>query len=128
MVETNIQYRCFYVEEEVSSLPCHTPEECSKKPVKRKNVESNSTTTASKKPNSRNEKETVSTISAISVYCVLPRIIKSGTGATMSTENLENILRKAIKEEGISDQPLYVDKEEKVIKRQWCGEQFKGSV
>ena len=46
----------------------------------------------------------------------------------MSTENLENVLRKAIKEEGISDQPLYVDKEEKVIKRQWCGDQFKGSV
>ena len=46
----------------------------------------------------------------------------------MSMENLEKLLEKATKEEGISDQPLYIDELEKVIKYQWCGDQFKGSV
>ena len=71
MVETNVQYRCLYVEEEVSSLPRNTPEESSKKSVKRKNAESTTSTTASKKLNSRIEKEMVSTISIV-FYCVLP--------------------------------------------------------
>ena len=46
----------------------------------------------------------------------------------MSMENLEKLLEKATKEEGISDQPLYIDELEKVIKCQWCGNQFKGCV
>ena len=46
----------------------------------------------------------------------------------MDMEKLEKILEKATKEEGVSEQPLYIDEVDKVVKCQWCGDEFKGSV
>ena len=96
MVETNVQYRCLYVEEEVSSLPRNT-EESTKKSVKRKSVESTTSTTASKKLNSGIEKEMVSMISIV-FYCVLPLMHDySGTDATYEHGKLGKASRKSHK-------------------------------
>lgn len=49
---------------------------------------------------------------------------------TMDMKNLKKLLEKATKEEGISatEQPLYIDEDDEVIKCHWCGDQFKGSM
>ena len=96
MVETNVQLRCLYVEE-VSSLPQNTPEESSKKSVKRKNVESTTSTTASKKLNSGIRKEMVSTISIVSVLLYFTSYDYSGTDATYEYGKLGKAPRKSHK-------------------------------
>ena len=122
MVETDIKHRCFYVEEELLSMPSY-PKERQRAKLKRKKSGS-ADGTSSKKLDSRIDK--VATL-------IMPESLVAMTFCqvvTIDMENLTKILEKTTKEEGLpadEEQPLYIDESNMVVKCRWCKDQFKGS-
>jgi len=116
MTETDIQYRCFYMEEEIATLA-----QIESSTTKRKNADAKSS------PSTKKWKEMVCNSIVVQHWFILRNFNQM---PLMDMESLKKLFDKADKEVGIAvkEQPLQIDEKDKVIKCHWCGDHFKGSV
>ena len=122
MEEEHAEFRTLLLEERVMSMheDCDSDLQLTQPPSKK----------AAKGRNSAPLKKSLTVSYLCSMHFVIQYIYSTLHHQDCNPKQVDicSVLESSVKEEGVTEQPLYIDAEEGVIRCRWCGDLYKGSA